>query len=209
MPFTRPLLLFAILGFSYVAVDYVQSGYEVEVQPPAVPLESIPMQLGQWTGEAVELADETAQVLRAHSHINRIYRDPIGREISLHIGIWTNPEYGVSAPHHPTVCYPAAGWEIMSRQGSEVSTAAGSIPAEMIHFQREGAQVVTAHWYQIGDLRYTSSDNIGTQSLRMWGRHEWPCTVKVLLQTRSGDISAAEPVLRSFAEQLSKPLSKL
>lgn len=194
----RAIILAVVLLCSYATVAWVRSGYQVEMRPPEVPLAAVPLQLGDWSGEDVAINDGTVRVIGAHSFINRLYRDPIGREVSFHAAAFTDPEYRASAPHHPQVCYPAAGWEIIERQSSTIQTERGAIPLEHILFQQGSERVVTTHWYQAGDMKFTGSD--GPQSLifRFWGQTESPCIEKFLVQIRQPSIEAAKPIVERF-----------
>ena len=205
----RLIVLIASFLGSFVAVSWVRSGYEFEVEAPSVPLSAIPLKAGVWTGRDVVIQEDTVRVLGAHSHINRVYRDPIGRSVAFHAAVWTDPEFGAKAPHHPEICYPSAGWEIMERRESSWTLASVKVPVELMLFQRGKESAVTAHWYQTGDVRFTNSGEIQSQLFRLWGKKKWACTEKILLHTTLASFDKAEPVLKQLAAELLAPDSEI
>jgi EpsI family protein len=155
--------------------------------------------LGEWSGEEIEIKDETVQVLNAHDFINRSYFDDTGRRVSLHVAIWVNDGHIAPAPHHPTVCYPAAGWSIINRSEAQFVLEGDERSMELVKFQKDGIGVVTGHWYELGKATFTTSEGFFRQRLSLMGSSRWPYSVKVLLQTDATTIEQAEPVLRDFA----------
>lgn len=197
------IIVAAAIGLSFTSVHWVRSGYKFNVEEPVIDLHTIPLTLGQWRGEDIEIQEETLGVLSAHSFIQRLYRDAIGHEISFHAAIWGTPEeVGMAAPHHPEICYPSANWTIMGRRNAEIEGDNLIIPVELIHFQRQSKSIVTAHWYRMGDRCFTSAEEARMQLLSRWGDKSWPCVEKYLLQISQSDIDAGWPVLARFARKL-------
>jgi len=205
MTFARATTLASVLLITFLTTEWVRSGYDVEMRPPEIPLSALPMQMGDWQGSAVDIDDETVRVVNAHSFANRLYTDSLGQTISLHAAAFIDPEFRGAAPHHPQVCYPAAGWEIVERKQVVIETAQGAVPLECILFQRESQQLVTAHWYESGPTRF--SDAGGAPLARGWGRGSSPCIEKFLLQIDVPTIQTARPVLDRFIPLLVSSLS--
>ncbi len=203
----RYTALIAGLAGLALAINYANSGYNVRVGEPDLVVTELPFKMARWTGDEQPILDDTVRVLNAHSFINRVYRDDLGREITMHAAVWAKPDLGEIAPHHPEVCYTAAGWQIMSRR-IVYANDMRERPVELISFQKEGNSVVTAHFYQIGDSQFTDGSNLGRQILRLWGRDVWPCTVKVLLQTNASDLDAGQRILMPFAIQFEEQIQK-
>jgi hypothetical protein len=67
---------------------------------------------------------------------------------------------------------------------------------------RADNRIVTAHWYQLGDARYTSSNAGRLEISRFWGKTEWPPLVKVLLHIPARNIEEAAPRLEHFATEV-------
>jgi EpsI family protein len=193
----RAIVLAGGLLLSYTAVAFVRSTYQAELLPPAAPMTAIPLQLGECAGREVETADDTVQVMGAHSFINRTYRLPGGHQIVLHAAAFTDPEYIGTAPHHPTVCYPAAGWKIIERQSDTMEVDGEDVPIEWILFQKDAARIVTAHWFRTGEDVFTGSEGFQTQ-MASWGQSTRPCIEKFLVQVAQPSIDRAKPIIQQF-----------
>lgn len=201
----RIALLFGLLAFSYAAITWINSRSD-EVIDRKIDLSAIPMTLSGWIGVEEEVPDETARVLNAEQSSNRIYRDASGREVYIHLANWVNKETISAAPHHPEVCYTAAGWELKERRTTQFSTAAGVKPIELILFQKGQKRVATGHWFQVGDVSFVSVGGFRQQRARFWGRKTWPSTTKILLQTLAPTLDAAEERLVDFAKLIANEI---
>ncbi|MEM6364869.1 MAG: exosortase C-terminal domain/associated protein EpsI [Planctomycetota bacterium] len=193
---TRTLLIAVCLGFSGLAFSHVKRFYGTDMLPPEIDLNEIPLRLGVWNGEAVPVRDSTVRVIDAHSYINRRYQDQIGREISFHAAAFTAYEYRGTAPHHPNVCYPSAGWKVVERKSIELDVNGSKYPVSFTLFRRRSNRLVTMHWYVAGDQCFT---DLGTSGLLgLWGEHECPCTEKYLAQAVMPSLEMAIPILSRF-----------
>ena len=209
MPILRfPLLLIAFAA-SFLLVGYVRSGFDGEALPPSFEMTRVPYQISGWQGEELEILDETVQVLRCQAHLNRVYHDDLAHTVTLHMAAWLNSDLVVPAPHHPEVCYPAAGWELMERRQLNFPTTEGEITCELMLHQKDNSSVVTAHWYTLGDISFTGTGSFNPQRLKFWGARRWPSTVKYLLQTHAPSIEAAKPILAPFAQEVMKTVHEL
>lgn len=194
---------------SMVAVGWFKSKASAVAEVPRYSLVNFPKQIGEWVGQDVTVKDDTVEVLGAHAYINRLYRDRSGKSVYLHIAIWTNEVNLTPAPHHPDVCYPAAGWQILSRQSIALRQATGQLPLEFILFQKLDQSLVTGHWFQMGNSRYTHAGNLFSQRLDYFGAPSWPYSIKVLLQTNAANIQAVQPMLEDFSKLVSDQLDVL
>ncbi len=172
---SRIVLLFGLLAVSYVVITWVGSGANFAIAPK-VDLSALPKTIDGWVGEDVEIPDDTVQVMQANQYVNRVYRDTKGQEISMHVANWLNEVTISAAPHHPEICYPAAGWTIQERRTSQITTDAGVLPIELISFQKGQKRVVTCHWFQVADVYFFSTDGFQRQRHRFWGMKAWPST---------------------------------
>ncbi|MEI7457925.1 MAG: exosortase C-terminal domain/associated protein EpsI [Pirellula sp.] len=205
---SRIALLFGLLAVGYVLITWVGSGPSLAIDPK-VDLSTFPQTIDGWIGSNVEIPDDTVQVMQANQHLNRIYRDATGQEISLHVANWLNKETFSETPHHPEICYPGAGWAIQERRTTQITTENGVIiPVEIISFQKGQKRVATCHWFQVADIYFFSTDGYKRQRYRFWGKKAWPSTTKVLLQTVSPTVDLAEERLKAFAALIANELAK-
>jgi EpsI family protein len=196
----RGLFLTLLMVLCWQSVSWFRAGISAEGEVPRYSLSQLPKVMGQWSGEDVELADESVQVLGAHDFINRSYFDGTGRRVMLHAAIWLNEGHVSPAPHPPTVCYPAAGWSIMSRGEGQFDFDGEKIPIEIVRFQKDHMGVVTGHWFEVGSAIFTTAEGFFKQRLKIMGTDRWPYTVKFMIQTDATSIEQAEPVLREFSQ---------
>ncbi len=203
----RIALLFACLATSYILVGWMSSGKDAVAVD--VDLSSISEDIDGWVGTDLGIDDETTRVLLAQSFINRIYRDPAGHAISLHVANWTNPNTIVAAPHPPDVCYPGAGWSLLDRRTTQFSTAKGKLPIELILFRKGQQHVVTGHWFRTGIVTYVDTKGFQSQRRQFWGTRSWPNTTKFLIQVSAPSLDVAEESIKSFATIVADRISPI
>lgn len=204
MPMSARLVwLLALFAIAFASVGWLQWRSDVMAPKPLGMLDvEIPMAFGEWTGVATPIEDETVQVLRAKSHFNRSYRAATGASVLLHAANWENGNSISPAPHHPEVCYQAAGWKIIERRMVTCDYEEGAFPMELILFEAKGNRVVTAHWFQTGGVRYANDAQFSKERSRFLSSRKWPGTEKFLLQVSKATIDEAEPILNGFAKEI-------
>jgi hypothetical protein len=114
-PAIRPLCiaLVAIMVTSAVAFPVLIGRLEIYLRKEPVPLrsalDSLPSRLGRWTmqGEDFEMTATMTEELGTDKHLTRVYRDPSGDELTVHLAYYTG---GIDdVPHVPERCFNAAG----------------------------------------------------------------------------------------------------
>jgi EpsI family protein len=189
-------VLLACLLASGVVFYVLRQRVSGEIAEPPYRLSELPMELGEWHGEDLQVLPETIEVLRAHDHVDRVYTNAHGAKVGLHIANWVDPELGTGAPHHPEICYPNAGWQIIERRSELRKLADGQeLPVEWILHEHSGQMVVTAHFFRLGKLYFTQSGQLGMRVSELWGLGRWPFTEKILLQGDFPTIELAQPVM--------------
>src|SRR5215831_18600280 len=109
---TRVIVVVAVL---LASAGLVARANRSELTPPRAPLESLPMQIGEWRGRALPpLSKSVLDVLRADDYLNRLYLAPDQSMADLYIGFWKSQRQG-DAVHSPLNCLPGSGWEPLSR----------------------------------------------------------------------------------------------
>ena len=170
----------------------------VEIRPLHKPLDELPLTILQFSGEDRPLRDDIEASMNAIDSVSRTYKDPTGVNISLHVAAFTGLGQP-TLPHPPTICYPAAGGQIVGQQPVTVGTK-DPITASMLTVDREGSRSYVLYWYFWDDKVCTTRSQATMARLRMVGRQEWPPVVKVLLETPIGGPSTdAAKTLTDFA----------
>lgn len=73
------------------------------------PLATLPLVLGDWTGEDVPVREGVLRIAGNDDYVSRSYRHAeTGAMVSLYIGYTARPR--TMLRHRPSVCYPSAGW---------------------------------------------------------------------------------------------------
>lgn len=74
-------------------------------------LENIPIQVGEWRGQDLEISESTAASLQATHALLRAYQRPDGTYLTLFIAYFRDQKYG-SQIHSPRHCLPGGGWVV-------------------------------------------------------------------------------------------------
>ena len=203
---TRRLWIIAavLLLLQGSAFFFLQRAKSSEVRPLRKDLHGFPYDLGDWHGEDQDLDEAVVKKVGARHSISRSYRDAaFGRAVSLHIGDWDSLKTP-TLPHPPTICYPAAGVQILRRETIEVDDA-DPFQAELLLVEREGGRSLVLYWYRWDEQICTTRTQACMARLKMIGSQEWPPVVKVLLDTPCiPSETAALESLRNFAAEVRK-----
>ena len=202
---TRMTIAAALVVVVYFGTDYVRrvGGVTKDIALPETKLETLPMQLGNWKGEDTELDTRIFRKIGAEDVVSRLYRDPLGKEVTLHGAVFGEFVRGV--PHSPTVCYPGNGWTKIEQKDVDIEIPnEPAISARAITYDMEGRRILVMFWYQLDDQIFR--DNAGLEEARraLRERKEWPAILKVLLQTSVNNPERAEARLVEFASTLYK-----
>jgi hypothetical protein len=126
------IALVAIMVTSAVAFPVLIGRLEIYLRKEPVPLrsalDSLPSRLGRWTmqGEDFEMTATMTEELGTDKHLTRVYRDPSGDELTVHLAYYTG---GIDdVPPVPERCFNAAGL-----------TTLGSTMVEPLVLEFEGA----------------------------------------------------------------------
>jgi EpsI family protein len=171
----------------------------VEIRPLNRPMAELPRTILRYTGEDRPLKAEIEASMNAIDSVSRTYRDPAGVAISLHVAAFTGLGQP-TLPHPPSVCYPAAGGQIVADNPVTVGAKDDSITARLMTIERENVRSYVLYWYFWDDNVCTTRSQATMARLRMVGRSQWPPVVKVLLEIpTSGPSDDAEKSLTDFA----------
>lgn len=127
--------------------------------PPAPPL---PMAIGQWKGEALQVPAWLHEEIPASRILSRVYRNRGGEDVHIYFITSSKPQ----AFHRATICYPGQGWRIEGRR--LVTLAHGRATAEAMLLNQKGVRIATLAWYESGG-RVTPNVHIARLWLRLGG----------------------------------------
>jgi EpsI family protein len=179
-----------------------------EVEMPTWTFRTLPLQLGNWTGEPTKLDPEIATATEADIIVDRLYQDDTGCMISLHSAMFTDPNAGVY--HSPLNCYRANGWRKLdeTRENLEISKDM-TIPVALTTWEKEGQKVLVLFWYQLGEHVLYGRDDLGfIRWGSMRGQAKWPVLTKVMMQIALRDPVESQTKLLGLAQEIAKWLNQ-
>jgi EpsI family protein len=193
-------------GTTWVRQNYVPS----QVRLPSRNLNALPIQLGElgaWHGENAELDPEVFNAIGAHSVLERRYRDGL-QEVLVHSAVILDATSSVA--HYPEVCYPANGWQIVSRKSVLLRVSgAPAVSARLLNLEREDQRIQVLFWYHLGEHSFVDRDSYRHARRAFWGEKTWPAVIKVMLQTSADDAQRGESQLREFGKLVLAETSKM
>jgi EpsI family protein len=178
------------------------------VETPNWSLRDLPLQLGNWRGEAAPMDPQVAVATGADVVVNRIYRDDLGHMVSIHTAMFNDAATGVY--HRPVNCYRGAGWKEINevRENVEVTDDL-TIAVSLTTWERENEKILVAYWYQLGKhLLYSRLDLGALRFTAMAGQPTWPVLIKVMVQAPLNDPDDSKTVALAFTQQLAKWLNQ-
>lgn len=117
--------------------------------PVSEPLAQMPRTIAGWSGNDIQIDQESLDVLGAGDFLSRIYsRDADAPTIELFVGYFPTQRTGVSI-HSPKNCLPGAGWTFESSRYLDLKETNGKAHrvGEYIITDGENRQFVI-YWYQ-------------------------------------------------------------
>jgi EpsI family protein len=186
------MLVLVDLGFR--AVNAGTEPPDVHLPPKGWLDASFPLQFEAWQGTRQEIDDKVTRASEAYDSVSRMYSDPNGRSISVHMALYRRPKEAVY--HTPLNCYRSQAWEQKSQVRAPLTVPNSDVPPIEVNLttweKRSEAgpeRVMVLFWYELGDnILYERGDLLWAH-WAMRGERVWPPTFKVLLQVPLTDQS--------------------
>ncbi|MFT5696033.1 MAG: EpsI family protein [Myxococcota bacterium] len=138
------------IGLSLVVLATGAVSWDIHLRTPleveAESLDEIPIKIGNWQGEDIEVETGVAEMLDADFNVQRAYVHPVGGLIWLYVGYY-GTERGGRPEHTPWSCYPSNGWNIVSQAVVDFGED-GDFRANEIVVERDGELRLVHFWYQ-------------------------------------------------------------
>ncbi len=115
------------------------------ISPP-----SLPSRVGEWTATSEQTLDaEVLTLIEPAAYLVRLYEAPARAPIWLYMGVYAGRAGTGTGAHHPEVCYPAQGWEVLKSQALALPLGgAQELRAQQLSFHRGGAREAVLYWFQ-------------------------------------------------------------
>jgi EpsI family protein len=205
------LMLILGLGYRVLAARLAAPLNTTPISPAA--LESLPLQIGDWTGRDVPLDEAIVRATDTDALINRSYsRNNSFEFISLYIAT------GVKArdlmPHRPEVCYTGAGWTLIDKRSMELTLSDDTaLPCNIMQFSRgtlNTKKIVVLDYY-IVDGQYCS--DVSLLRSKAWHGSGWVryvAQVQIVTSISSNQIAdSATRTVKTFAVESASLISRL
>jgi EpsI family protein len=212
-----------VLGLIGICLAFINGRGSVSRIEQAAPIDQLPMKIGDWEGEDIAIDPEIQRVLSYDRAIFRCYRNRIGQEIHVWVIFW-QASTSIRGYHHPDVCLPNRGFEVIHKSTRTMDLADGAvIPITVRHFSRNRDRKWVSYWTQEGSRVWTDQDESVAHLARAnfswipWiqGRLiqnsvEQSARMTVLIDTPIlGKPERYEPVIDGFTLSLAKELYAL
>lgn len=101
---------YLLVFFLAITAIFLRSRSQAEVLPQRSQLSSFPLQVGEWTGRDVAIADSIRKILGDGEFLHRIYASSSGiTPVDFFVAYFPSQRTG-STIHSPKNCLPGAGW---------------------------------------------------------------------------------------------------
>ncbi len=161
-------VLLILSALTTVTAQLLGRGVEQEVIATA-PLEQIPHKLDRWDGTDLPVPQEIAEMLTPDAVLRRAYRD-LGYEVHVWVIYWSSRNM-VKGYHHPDVCWPNRGFQLVRRDVEPIAAGGGTVPVTMREFTRNSDRQLVFYWTQEGRRVWSAEDE---QRVHATGdSHDW------------------------------------
>lgn len=174
----------------------------------ASPMRSFPREIDGWYSEDIPLESTVEAMLRADFNLQRLYVHPVAGQIEVYVGYY-GTDRGGRPEHTPWVCYPSAGWRIVSHRQVWIDRARG-LRANELSVEKAGSPHLVHFWYR--SARATgllgARDQILDRFLaRLSGPRSDGALVRLSTPVQGVDELAARARLASFGSALDRLLA--
>jgi Protein of unknown function (DUF3485) len=147
----RVLLCGAILAIGMAAQTALATLNQTERPALRMPLSSIPLELGNWTGRDEPVDANIIERAQTTEYLNRTYESRTHAGLSLRL--WINySRYGNNLRHTPEICLPSGGWNKIESQTCVLAVPVGenlAIPITRLGYGRGELVEHVGFWYYI------------------------------------------------------------
>lgn len=153
----KGLLLLALMFAASAAAYALRPRHKVADLQPAVDLMTlIPKQFGDWHEEpqnfAAVINPQQKEVLDKiyNQTLARTYANTQGYRIMLSVAYGGDQSDGMQV-HKPEVCYPAQGFQVLSKSSATLALPFGPLPVTRVDTQLGQRREPVTYWITIGD----------------------------------------------------------
>jgi EpsI family protein len=154
----RNLTLLGLMLTTSALTFWMQPRKSLADTRPAVDLASmVPAAFGEW----VELPNATAEIIdpQQQQSLEKLYSQTLSRTYANRQGyrvmlslVYGKTQRGNQQLHHPEICYPAQGFQVLSNRTAQLETPYGVIPVRRLETRLSAARVEpVTYWALVGE----------------------------------------------------------
>lgn len=208
----RSVLCVSILSMGLAAQAAMEQLGRTERPPLLRPLNSIPLDLGDWSGRDEPADPEIVERAQTSEYLNRTYENPKAPGVSIRL--WVNySRTGTNLRHSPVICLPSVGWTKIESQDRVLAVPLAQDRSLLVTRLAYGRGELVEHigfWYYIfgeGTLEhYVRRLPITSRSSHGRTTRGSSMTVEVFYP---GDHDPEGDALRGFAAELAQALEPI
>jgi exosortase D (VPLPA-CTERM-specific) len=145
-PFFHPAFVVAATVLVLTAVLSNTVNFREKI-PIKKPLASLPVTIGEWTGDREPMEQQYIDALRFSDYAMVNYHDPRNRTVNFYTAYYESQRKG-EATHSPETCLPGSGWEFREAGAAAVPLGHGrSIRINRAFIEKTGARQLTYYWF--------------------------------------------------------------
>jgi EpsI family protein len=155
----KGIVLAVLMLSAGMTANALKPTQKLSVSLPPMTLEAVvPGQFGDWTmlpsANGAVVANPQAETLLNQLYaqiLNRTYVNSKGQAIMLSIAYGEDQRDSMQA-HHPEICYPAQGFQLISNSKSQITTPFGEVPVRHLETKlNEQRYEPITYWLTVGN----------------------------------------------------------
>lgn len=139
--------------------------------------------------------------------LSRTYIDSKGQRVMLSIAYSGDFSDKSIQYHRPEVCYPAQGFELLSKSSGVISSAYGEIPVTRIDTKNNTRREPVTYWVTASGIRASYGYSVRFIQLKAGLTGQTPDGLQVRFSSIGNDTSAAYLLHENFANGLLKSMT--
>lgn len=187
--------------------------HRIADQGPAVDLEKIiPARFGDWAVDDKVFYQQVSPEVKASLDkiytqvLTRTYVNSQGYRIMVSIPYGANQSDGLSA-HDPEGCYPAQGFQIMSKSKDVLHTEVGAIPVRRMEAVSGIRHELVTYWFTVGSYAVNNDFERKKAQLRYALKGQIPDGILFRASSIDDDTQEAYRIQDLFIQEMVKALS--
>lgn len=206
----KGIVLAALMLSACMAATALKPTQKLSVSLPPMMLEAVvPNQFGDWTmrpsASGAVVANPQAETLLNQLYaqiLNRTYVNSKGQAIMLSIAYGEDQRDSMQA-HHPEICYPAQGFQLISTNKSQITTPYGEVPVRRLETKlNEQRYEPVTYWITVGNQATLGGINKKLIEMKYGLHHQIPDGMLFRISSIDHDSSNAFLLQEQFAQEL-------